>query len=83
MEEVIQLNLTETESIVLQAIVAVGIVIHLKNATALQKEIGFMELFMDEWPEASESLANKMTDLVKINSEMLKADGLPSAEKTK
>ena len=73
MKEVIQLNLTEEEAIILQAVAAVGIEVHLKNATGLEESIRFMEAFINEWPEASKSLANKMTALVKASKEIIEA----------
>ena len=73
MKEVIQLNLTEEESIILQALTVVGISVHFKNAAMLEKEAQCLEIFLDRWPEASASLADKMTDLVNISAEMLEA----------
>ena len=73
MKEIIQLNLTEEESIILQSLVAVGISIHFESTSMLERETRYMEFFTDKWPEASESLAEKMTDLVKVSAEMLEA----------
>ncbi len=76
MEELVQLNLTEEESIILQAIVAVGITLNTENVTEkvledLDERMCSMNLFMDTWPEASGSLADKMTELVKVNAETI------------
>lgn len=78
MKEMIQLSLTEEESIILQALVAVGITLHTENVTAevlgdLEKRTCSMKLFMHTWPEASGSLADKMTDLTKTSMEIIKA----------
>ena len=76
MMEMIQLNLTEEESVILQAIVAVGVSARTNEVTAeemekLQKRIHAMNLFMDTWPESSNSLADKMTELVKVSAETI------------
>lgn len=71
MKEIIQLNLTEEELTILQAFVAVGIMIHLKNAESLEKEISVMNYFMHEWPESNRSLTDKMTASVKISMDLL------------
>ena len=76
MEEVIQLNLTEKESVILQAIIAVGITLRTENVTEkvledLDRRMYSMKFFMDAWPESSEFLANKMTNLVKISTETI------------
>ncbi|KKL48666.1 hypothetical protein LCGC14_2323180 [marine sediment metagenome] len=73
MKKMIQLNLTEEESLILEAIVAVGISIHFKDASRVERNTCFMELLLSRWPEASESLAEKMTGLVDINMEMIEA----------
>ena len=39
----------------------------------LEKEAHCLELFLDKWPEASASLADKMTGLVKISREIIEA----------
>ena len=71
MKEVIQLNLTEEESIILQAIAVVGVSVHLKNKIIIEREVHYMEFFMDKWPEACTTLADKMTELVNISAEMI------------
>ncbi|KKM65668.1 hypothetical protein LCGC14_1489050 [marine sediment metagenome] len=73
MKEIVQLNLTEEESIILQALTVVGVSVHFKNAAMLEKEAHCLELFLDKWPEASASLADKMTGLVKISREIIEA----------
>ncbi len=73
MKEMIQLNLTEEEALILEAIVAVGISIHLKDAPRVERNTCFMELLLSKWPEASESLADKMIGLVDINMGMMEA----------
>ena len=73
MKEIIQLNLTEEESIILQAIVAVGISIHLGSMSMLERETRYMEFFIDKWPKESESLADKMTNLVDASAEIIEA----------
>ena len=74
MKEIIQLNLTEEESMILQAIVAVGTAVHpLRDTVTFEKELHCMKLLMDEWPEANGSLADKMVGLVDISIEMIKA----------
>ena len=72
MKEILQLNLTEKEAIILQAITAVGIVIHLNGNTepTAEEEANDMERFMRKWPEADKSLAVKMAELA-ISSLML------------
>ena len=70
MKEMIQLSFTEEELTILQAFVAVGIMIHLGDEEAAKEEISIMNYFMREWPEASESLANKMTESVKISMKL-------------
>ena len=76
MKEIIQLNLTEEESIILQAIVAVGTAVHpLRDTEVFERELRCMESLMDKWPEASGSLADKMIGLVDISMEMIKAKG--------
>ena len=76
MEEVIQLNLTSKESIILQAIAAVGISMRDRKPTAeelekLKSRIYYMKLFMNTWPESSGSLADKMVNLVEITREIV------------
>ena len=73
MEEIIQLNLTEEEATILQSLVAVGIMIHLKDVEGLERNTITMEYFLDAWPIASTSLANKMTASVKVCMELLEA----------
>ena len=72
MKEILQLNLTEEESIILQAITAVGIEIHLNGNTeaTVEEEVNDMERFIRKWPEADTSLARKMAELA-ISSLML------------
>ncbi len=76
MEEAVQLNLIEEESIILQAIVAVGITLRVEHPTVemledLKRRIISMKVFMYTWPEAGESLAGKMSELVKISAETI------------
>ncbi|KKN03205.1 hypothetical protein LCGC14_1109990 [marine sediment metagenome] len=78
MKEIIQLNLTEEESIILQSLVAVGITTRHENLTIevledLERRVCSMRTFLRSWPEASKSLAEKMTDLTKTSMEMIKA----------
>ena len=70
MKEMIQLNFTEEELIILQSIVAVGIMTHLENAEGLIRNTSTMNYFINEWPEASESLADKMTESVKVSMKL-------------
>ena len=70
MKEMIQLNFTEEELIILQSIVAVCIMTHLENAEGLIRNTSTMNYFINEWPEASESLADKMTESVKVSMKL-------------
>ncbi|HEC64534.1 MAG TPA: hypothetical protein ENI23_04500 [bacterium] len=75
MKEILQLNLTEEEAIILQAVVNVGISTRNGNTTTeedLKTRIYSMNSFMNMWPEASGSLANKMTELVKTSAELIR-----------
>ena len=72
----IQLNLTEEESVILQAIVAVGVTLRAEHPTVevfedLERRMNSMRTFMHTWPESSGSLADKMTELVKKSAEMI------------
>ena len=76
MKEIVQLNLTEEESIILQSLVAVGITLRTENITEetlkdLEKRTCSMNLFMRTWPEASSSLADKMTELVEASKKII------------
>ena len=76
MKEIVQLNLTEEESIILQAIVNVGITLRTENVTVevleeLEKRMCVMKLFMHTWPEADGSLADKIVNLVETSAEHL------------
>ena len=80
-KEIVQLNLTEEESIILQSLVAVGITLRAEYPTVevleyLERRMNAMRIFMHSWPEASESLANKMTELVKISTKAVKKAGI-------
>ena len=72
MKEMIQLNLTEEESTILQSIVAVGVAV---EPVVLERSMLIMKYFMREWPEANESLAIKMTKLVNINKDLIETKG--------
>ena len=75
MKEVIQLNLTEEELVVLQALAAVAISVHLGVDVAFfERNFCRMESYMDEWPEASASLADKMSNSLEVTLEVLKAE---------
>ncbi len=74
MKEIVQLNLTEEESIILQSLTAVGVSTVLKNTSLLEREIHAAECFMRTWPEASTSLANKMVELVYLSKSLLEAE---------
>ena len=73
MKEIVQLSLTEEESVILQSLVAVGVTTVSKNAPVLIREIHAVEVFMKTWPEASISLANKMIELVNLSKSLLEA----------
>ena len=76
MKEIIQLNLTEEEVTILQAITNVGVAVRTGNTTTekdLKERIYYMNSFMNMWPEANTSLANKMTELVKISMDLTEA----------
>ena len=75
MKEIVQLNLTEEESVILQSLVFVGLttVKNVTNVTVREREIHAAEVFMKTWPEASTSLANKMVELVHLSKSLLEA----------
>ena len=75
MKEVIQLNLTEKELVILQALTAVAIAVHLGvDVTFFEKNFCRMESYMDEWPEASASLADKMSNSLEVTLEILRTE---------
>ena len=71
MKEMIQLNLTEEESTILQSIVAVGVAAYLKDLATFERNILFMEHLIKKWPEANESLAIKMMKLVNTSIDLI------------
>ena len=76
MEEMIQLRFTEEELTILQAIISVGVSVRNGNTTTEEdskERICYMNFFMKKWPEASTSLANKMTASIKVCQELLEA----------
>ena len=75
MKEIIQLSLTEEEAVILQAVVNVGVSMRNGNTTTekdLEERILNMNSFMNIWPEANTSLANKMTESVIVSMKLLK-----------
>lgn len=70
MKEIIQLNLTEKEAIILQSIVAVGMMVHLQIGD-IEGEKYIMDYLIKEWPEESGSLAMKMTESVKVSMDLV------------
>ena len=74
-ERIIQLNLAEEELVVLQALVAVAIAVHLGVDVAFfERNFCRMESYMDEWPEASASLADKMSNSLEVTLEILRTE---------
>ena len=71
MKEVIQLNLTKKELIILQAITATSVSAHLKDVVLFGRNMYRMEYYMSKWPEASYSLADKLTNSLEVTAEML------------
>ena len=76
MKEIVQLNLTEEESVILQSLVFVGLTTakNVTNVTVREREIHALKCFMKTWPEANKSLAVKMLELVNQSKKLLEIE---------
>ena len=72
LKEIIQLNLTKKELIILQAIAAVATAARLRDMIRFTKYMQCMEHYMNKWPESSYSLADKMTNSLGATTEIPK-----------
>ena len=65
MKEIVQLSLTEEESVILQSLVFVGLTTakNVTNVTVREREIHALKCFMKTWPEATATLSKKMIAL--------------------